>query len=121
VVVVETVNVDAARGTDDDGERFLTALASRGFEPLLAKVSGTLAIHLVDGPDTTRWFLGVDKGHVTVERGTREADSTLTLVRGQANATAAVLRGEVQIDGSLEVLMALQRIFPGPGGGGWRP
>src|SRR5690349_3855988 len=102
-------------------EEFLTALADRGYEPLLAKTSGALAVHLVGGPHPNRWVLAVDKGNVTVA-----ADATITLdrplfermVQGRANAMTAVLRGAAKIDGDLDLLMAIQRVFPGPNDGG---
>jgi putative sterol carrier protein len=107
-------------------EEFLTALADRGYEPLLAKTSGVLAIHLVGGPQRDRWVMAVDKGNVTVGRGGFAADATITLdrslfermVQGRANAMAAVLRGAVNIDGDLDLLLAIQRVFPGPNDGG---
>jgi putative sterol carrier protein len=106
----------------DAVEQFLTGLADRGFEPLLAKTSGTLGIHLVSGAEMDQWVLRVDRGNVAVERGAGGADASLTLdrslfermVQGQANAMAAVLRGEAHIDGDLELLMSIQRVFPGP-------
>jgi hypothetical protein len=36
------------------------------------------------------------------------------IARGEANATAAVLRGAVIIDGDMELLVQLQKLFPGP-------
>jgi putative sterol carrier protein len=107
-------------------EEFLIALADRGYEPLLAKTSGALAIHLVGGPHPDRWVMAVDKGNVTVAREGLAADATITLdrslfermVQGRANAMAAVLRGAAKIDGDLDLLLAIQRVFPGPNDGG---
>jgi len=36
------------------------------------------------------------------------------VAKGEANATAAVLRGAVIIDGDMELLVQLQKLFPGP-------
>ncbi len=36
------------------------------------------------------------------------------LVTGQANATAAILRGTVIVTGATELLVRFQRVFPGP-------
>jgi hypothetical protein len=36
------------------------------------------------------------------------------LTRGEANAMAAVLRGDIVCTGDVELLFALQRIFPSP-------
>ena len=106
----------------DVAEQFLTAFGDRGFEPLLAKTSGTLAIHLLGGAGVDEWVVIVDKGNVTVRRGGGATDATLTLERslfermvlGRANATAAVLRGEAHVDGSLELVTWIQRVLPGP-------
>jgi putative sterol carrier protein len=35
------------------------------------------------------------------------------IVDGEVNATAAVLRGAVTIDGDMELLVQLQKLFPG--------
>jgi alkyl sulfatase BDS1-like metallo-beta-lactamase superfamily hydrolase len=106
----------------DVAEGYLTGLGERGFDPVLAKTSGALAVRLIDGPDVDEWMLTVDNGTLVAERGAGRADATLTvgrplferMVQGRANAMAAVLRGEARIDGDLELLMSIQRIFPGP-------
>jgi putative sterol carrier protein len=33
---------------------------------------------------------------------------------GKTNATAAVLRGAMTIDGDMELMMQLRKVFPGP-------
>jgi hypothetical protein len=38
------------------------------------------------------------------------------LCRGEENAMAAVLRGALECTGDVELLYAIQRIFPGPPG-----
>jgi hypothetical protein len=38
------------------------------------------------------------------------------VARGELNAMAAVLRGELVIEGDLQILMIVQRVFPGPPG-----
>jgi putative sterol carrier protein len=106
----------------DVAEQFLLSLADRGFRPLLQKTTGTLAIRLLDGSEVDEWLLAVDEGDVSARRGAGDADATLTverslfveMVQGRANAMAAVLRGEVRIVGDLDLLMAVQRAFPGP-------
>jgi putative sterol carrier protein len=106
----------------DVTEQFLLSLADRGFQPLLQKITGTLAVRLLDGSEVDAWMVAVDKGEVSARRGAGDADATLTverslferMVHGRANAMAAVLRGEARIDGDLNLLMAIQRVFPGP-------
>jgi putative sterol carrier protein len=36
---------------------------------------------------------------------------------GQANAFAAALRGEIDLEGEVALLLEFQRLFPGPPGG----
>jgi putative sterol carrier protein len=36
------------------------------------------------------------------------------IARGDANAFAAALRGEIEIEGDAALLLAFQRLFPGP-------
>ena len=108
----------------DVAEQFLLSLADRGFQPLLQKTTGTLAVRLLDGSEVEAWMVAVEKGEVSARRGGGDADATLTverslferMVQGRANAMAAVLRGEVTIEGDLDLLMAVQRVFPGPDG-----
>jgi hypothetical protein len=38
------------------------------------------------------------------------------VARGEANALAAALRGEIDVEGEPGLLMAFERLFPGPGG-----
>ena len=93
-------------------------------QPLLANTSGTLLFEIRD-VDGTRWALvKVDKGLVGVEAvaGAQDADATIrgdralleAIVQGRGNAMAAMLRGELRVEGDAELLIDFQRIFPGP-------
>jgi putative sterol carrier protein len=107
--------------TDATAE-FFGSLTQRGHVPLLEKAKGTVRFELVDGKRTDRWLLVVDKGDLAVSRRNAGADCTLRadkalfdrIVGGEVNATAAVLRGAVTIDGDMELLVQLQKLFPGP-------
>jgi putative sterol carrier protein len=107
-------------------EEHLRGLAERGYEPLLAKTSGTLVVDLLGGAQPDRWTMTVDKGMVSLARGGTDADATITvdrslfeqMLQGHVNAMAAVLRGAVTISGDLQLLLSIQRIFPGPDGAG---
>ena len=106
----------------DDVVEFFEELGRRGHEPLLAKVTGRVRFDLVDGGRTDRWLVAVDKGDVTVGHEGRQADCSIRaeralferLCRGEENAMAAVLRGALVCTGDVELLYAIQRIFPGP-------
>jgi putative sterol carrier protein len=111
-------------GTADGIEEFFRELGRRGHEPLLAKVTGRVRFDLVDGGATDRWLVAVDKGDVSVSHKGGAADCTIRaeralferLCRGEENAIAAVLRGALACSGDVELLFAIQRIFPGPPG-----
>ena len=102
---------------------FFSELGQRGHEPLLAKVTGRVRFDLVDGGRITdRWLVAVDKGDTTVSHKGGPAECTIQaeralferLCRGEENAMAAVLRGALVCTGDVELLFAIQRIFPGP-------
>jgi putative sterol carrier protein len=101
---------------------FFEELAHREHEPLLAKVTGLVRFDLVEGGRADRWLVAVDKGDTTVWHKGGPADCAIRadralferLCRGEANAMAAVLRGELVCSGDVELLFAIQRIFPGP-------
>jgi putative sterol carrier protein len=107
----------------DDVVEFFEELGQRGHEPLLAKVTGRVRFDLVDGAGTTdRWLVAVDKGDTVVSHQGGPAECTIQaertlferLCRGEENAMAAVLRGALVCTGDVELLFAIQRIFPGP-------
>jgi putative sterol carrier protein len=106
----------------DDVVEFFEELGRRGHEPLLAKITGRVRFNLVDGGRPDRWSVAVDKGDTTVMHDGGPADCTIRaeralferLCRGEENAMAAVLRGALVCTGDVELLYAIQRIFPGP-------
>jgi hypothetical protein len=107
---------------------FMDGLATRGYEPALAKATGAVRFDVVDGGRTERWILTLNRGTLDVSRGDGAADLVVRLdrplferiVRGRANAFAAVLRGEATIEGgeSSDLLVQIQRLLPRPRGSG---
>lgn len=101
---------------------FFRNLGLRGHEPLLAKVSGTARFELSDGDRVERWIVVIAKGDVSVLRRAGDADCTIRAERtmfdrlcaGEENAIAAVLRGALRCSSDVELLYAIQRLFPGP-------
>jgi putative sterol carrier protein len=101
---------------------FFDALTQRGHVPVLEKAKGTVRFELADGKRVDRWLLAVDNGDLSVSRKNAGADCTFRadkalfdrIVDGEVNATAAVLRGAVTVDGDMELLVQLQKLFPGP-------
>jgi putative sterol carrier protein len=106
----------------DPTTEFFDELGQRGHEPMLRKASGTLSFDITDGASTAHWSVVVKKGDVSVSRAHDEADCTVTtdrslfdaIVSGEKNAMAAILRGEVTIEGDPELLVLFQRVFAGP-------
>jgi ubiquinone biosynthesis protein UbiJ len=107
--------------TDPTAE-FFDGLRGQGYQPLLQKVNGTLRFDVVDGKRTARWFLTVKKGDVKVSRQGSAADCIVRgdkalvdgILSGKVNAFAATLRGELDIEGDLELMVLFQRLLPGP-------
>ena len=96
--------------------------ASRGYEPLLATVKGIARFDLVDGDRIDHVMVAIDKGDVRVSYENGKAECTVRaerpfferVMRGEANALAAVLRGELSCTGDIELLLAIGRVLPGP-------
>ena len=109
----------------DATTRFFEDLDVRGHEPLLEKATGTLRIELSNGKTKARWFVTVKKGDVTVSHANEKADCVVRMdqalfeqiVTGRENATAALLRGLVAVEGNPQLLVLFQRLFPGPPNG----
>jgi SCP-2 sterol transfer family len=106
----------------DPTTRFFDGLAQRGHEPLLRKATGCTRFEVVDGRRVRRWRVSVAKGDLSVETGGGPADCVVRaerklferVVTGRANGVAAVLRGEIAVDGDWRLLVAVQRLFVGP-------
>ncbi|MET7469978.1 SCP2 sterol-binding domain-containing protein [Micromonospora sp. NPDC005686] len=102
--------------------RFFEDLDRRGFEPLLAKTSGTLRFDLHEGPHTTHWLLEIDHGNLRVRQEDGEADTVVgtdprlfaEMVGGEENPIAALLRGDMTVVGDLRLVLQVERVFPGP-------
>jgi hypothetical protein len=101
---------------------FFEELAQRGHEPLLKSTTGTLRLDVEDGKQVEHWYVTVKKGDVTVSHDDAEADASFRASRelvdgvtsGRVNAMAALLRGLVVPSGDPSVMLAFQRLFPGP-------
>jgi ubiquinone biosynthesis protein UbiJ len=91
-------------------------------QPALSQIDGTIRLDVDDRSTTKHWYLEVSKGKVAVSQRNVKADVTLRLSRslldrvvtGEANATAAALRGQLGFEGDPQMLVAFQRLLPGP-------
>jgi len=101
---------------------FFENLVSKGNEPLLHHVSGTVRLDLRNGEAVEHWYLIMVKGDVTVSHRNTKADATIGMdkklfegmTRGTVNLTASVLRGLLDVEGDLGLLSAFDRLLPGP-------
>jgi putative sterol carrier protein len=106
----------------DATSEFFEGLGQRGHEPLLRKLRGTVRFDIVDGKRTERRYVTVDRGGLTVSgrggraQGVVRADRALfeRIAGGELNPIAAVLRGELVVEGDWRLLVLVQRLFPGP-------
>ena len=100
--------------------RFFESLQARGHEPRLEKVRASLRFDLKNGEKTNRWHVAVDEGAIAVSHKNAKADCVVRadgsvfegIAGGEVNALAAVLRGEIDIEGDPELLMLLLRLSP---------
>ena len=104
----------------DVTERFFDELAERGKEPCLAGISGRVRFDIV-GKRTEHWLVTIDRGGIAVTHESGGADCTMKadrevferIVRGDDNAMAATLRGALICSGEVDLLLAIQKLFPG--------
>ena len=102
---------------------FFDELGRRGHEPLLERVRATVRFDIGDGASVAHRVLHVARGDLrdTSEDGEVTADCVVILVEelideifgGRNGAMAAFLRGALIVEGDPEVLVLVQRLFPG--------
>lgn len=100
--------------------QFLDEIA--GPQPLLSNRSGTIRFDVADADAVEHLYVTIDHGSVAVSGRKGRADAVLRLDRaladklatGKANAMTAVLRGLLDAEGDLALVIAFQRLFPGP-------
>jgi len=106
----------------DPSTVFFDELASIGHVPLLHSTSGTIRIDLDDSGDTIHWYIAIDKGDVKVTHRNVKADAVMRtekklfdgMAKGTVNATAAMLRGVLALEGDLGLVSSFTRLLPGP-------
>ena len=97
-------------------------LVADGHDTRLKNVTATVRFDVMDGGRTNRWLLTVKNGDVQVSRKSAPADIVIRCERelaerlftGKANAMSAVLRGELTVEGSADLLVLIQRLLPRP-------
>ena len=106
----------------DPTTAFFDELASLEHVPLLHSTSGTIRIDLDDSGDTIHWYIAIDKGDVKVTHRNVKADAVMRtekklfdgMAKGTVNATAAMLRGVLALEGDLGLVASFARLLPGP-------
>jgi putative sterol carrier protein len=106
----------------DPTATFFEELAKQGHVPLMSSTSGTLRFELRDGRRNEIWYVTIKKGNIGVSHANDDADAIIRtdkalfdrMVTGRANTMAAVLRGLVETEGDLGLVMSFERLFPGP-------
>ena len=100
--------------------KFFEDLAARGHEPSLERLTATFRFDLLNGKQTERWFVAVNKGDLAVSRQNRAADCVLRaeravferLATGRQRVLAATLRGQLIPEGDPKRLVLAQRLLP---------
>jgi putative sterol carrier protein len=105
----------------DPTARFFEQLAARDHVDLLRKANGCTRFDIVSGRKIDRWYVTIDNGDIGVTRQPSHADCIIRADRalfdkmagGKLNAVAAVLRGDLEVEGDWRLLVRMQRLFPG--------
>ena len=100
---------------------FFDELSRRGYEPLLGRVSATVRFDISDGASVDHRMVRIDHGDIGVSSDNAPADCAVIIdgalldeiLHGRTGAMAAFLRGALIVEGDPEVLVLVQRLFPG--------
>jgi putative sterol carrier protein len=109
------------RARRDATDAFFEELATRGHEPVLHNVAGSVRLDIT-GDMTEHYVVTIDRGAVRVSSRAAVADATVRadrsvfnrMAEGRMNAMAALLRGVLVIDGDLNTATSFIRVLPGP-------
>ena len=103
-------------------EQFFEELGQRGSSHSSPSSRDVCASKSSMDAKTSHWIVAIDKGNLEVSRdgGDRACSIRATRrcsidwPRGEENAMAATLRGALVCTGDVDLLLAIQRVFPGP-------
>ena len=101
-------------------QEFFTEINRLGHDRLLEKATGTVRIDLTRDSAVESWFLVINAGDMKVSRDSAPAVAVFRTDRavfdriagGETNATAAIARGEVTVQGDSRLLIQFVRLFP---------
>ncbi|WP_328849691.1 SCP2 sterol-binding domain-containing protein [Micromonospora zamorensis] len=105
-------------------EQYLRQLDSGRRPDLPETTAGTLRLDVRADGCTDHWYLTISDQHVNVARSADDAELVVRadrsvvdqMVNGELHPGAALLRNELSVQGNIQLLMLLRRIFPGPSG-----
>jgi putative sterol carrier protein len=100
---------------------FFDEIGRRGHEPLLERVRATVRFDVGDEASVDHRLLRIDRGDIRVTSEDVQADCTVIIgdelldeiIHGRTGAMPAFLRGALLVEGNPEVLVLVQRLFPG--------
>jgi len=100
-------------------ERFFEQVGKQGHVRLLEHASGTILVDLKDGGPAERWYVTIRRGEVSVSHKGATPDCTIrtdaatfdAIIAGKMSAMPAMLRGLVEVEGNISLLVALQALF----------
>lgn len=110
--------------TTDPTAQLFQEIGRRRHISSLESAEGSLRFDVVDDAQVAHWFVEINKGEVSVSQEKRDADCVVhvrkdlsdRIASGRENAIAALLRGEITLEGEPRLLILMERLAPGPPG-----
>ena len=110
-------------------ERFFAQIGKQGHIRLLEHASGTVFVELKDGGPAERWYVTIHRGDVSVSHKGTDPDCTIrtdgetfdAIIAGKLSTMPAMLRGLVEVEGKINLLVALGALFQPRQGAAERP
>ncbi|MBM0274883.1 SCP2 sterol-binding domain-containing protein [Micromonospora tarensis] len=99
---------------------FFDRLTVAGEDPRFSNVCGSVRFDIRDGDQVEQWLLEIDHGRMRVSRSDGPATTVIrasaqvaeAMARGEVNGLAAITRGEILVDGDLNLALRIGRLFP---------
>lgn len=102
-------------------ELFFQELGKTRHVQLLEGRSGTVLVELKNGEkgESQRWYVNIHRGDVSVSRSGSNPDTIVrtdgktfdAIVAGKTNTLPALLRGLVEVEGKVDLMVALQTLY----------
>lgn len=103
----------------DKTAAFFAQLEGKRHNKFLEGTSGIVLLQVRGGEEAMSWYVVIKRGDVTVSREGEAADCVITtdratleaIIGGELNPMPAILRGLLEVDGDVRLLIALQSLF----------